>query len=121
MTTTIDQNDKKRDFLWPVVPKGQRCDTFTFRAIGWFSLLKVLTIGFAFGSLPFVVLLSWPAYTEPEVLPEYLVTAVTFPAVLWTWPVYAFVGAWITNFFVAVGIRLFGLVWPLRMKVLIDE
>jgi len=121
MTTDAKRTQKSGILRWLAPPKKKESAVIRIRGIGWFSLLKLLLIGYAFGSLPFVVLLNYVAFSAPNTLSEEVKGAISLPALLWVCPIAVFFAAWFTNLFVSFGLRIFGSVWPIEITVLIDD
>ena len=119
---TNAQSTKEREVFRLITPAKKRASSvISIRGIGWFSLLKLLLIGYAFGSLPFIALLNYAAFSAPDALSEEMKKAISLPTVLVIWPITVFFAAWFTNFFVCIGLRIFGSVRPLKITVFIDE
>ncbi|HEY0966440.1 MAG TPA: hypothetical protein VGD88_03535 [Opitutaceae bacterium] len=121
MTPRTQNTHKSVISDWLARPKKKESTVIRIRGVGWFSLLKLLLVGYAFGSLPFMALLNYAAISTPGALSEEVKGAISLPAVLWVWPIAVFFAAWFTNFFVSFGLRIFGSVWPLEITVFIDE
>lgn len=121
MTPRTQSRKKDGTFSWFTPTQKKENTIIRIRGIGWFSLLKLLLIGYAFGSLPFIALLNYAAISAPTALSEEVKSAISLPAVLWVWPLAVLVAAWFTNLFVGFGLRVFGAFWSLRIAVLVDE
>lgn len=120
MTSYTNGAQKSGVFRWFASRKNQESTVIRIRGIGWFSLLKLLLIGYAGGSLPFIALLNYAIISAPNALSDEVKKAISLPAVLWIWPVGVCLAAWLTNFFVGFGLRIFGSFWPLEIRVFLD-
>jgi hypothetical protein len=121
MRTPVPEAKKNTALRWLVRPKGREEMVVSIRGIGWLSLLKLLTIGYAFGSFPYIVLLNFAAFTQPGALNGEAKNAILFPRILVSWPVLSLCAAWFTTLFVYVGLKIFGAIRPMRITVLVDE
>jgi hypothetical protein len=94
--------------------------TLYIRGFGWFSLLKLIFIGYFFGTLPFLFLLSFASIVSPGILTKEIMNVVGLPGVLITWPVASLCAAWVTNFIFSVGFSIFCAFRSLSLTIIKD-